>query len=600
MAAEDRGAAGVVKQKKPGPDAPAATADAEPLVGSKFSARWRIVMWIMVLLGIVLFTIILTTRTIMLSDVEAGANAQVEQEVEEFRRFAVEGIDPETGEPFDTSTRLFEVFLSRQIPEDDEVIAGIVGDRVMQIDRGTGPEGLGADGLIADGELLRAVRDAGASSGILESEEYGRVHWGTVALTGDPDSDHLVVAAFTSAAREGVHHQVRIISVVAVGGLLLTLLIAWLVAGQILAPVREVRRVAARIQDTDLSQRVPVTGRDDIAELALTFNGMLDRLETSYATQRRFIDDAGHELRTPITVIRGQLELLEGASGEERERSIRLATTELDRMSRIVSELLTLARAERSDFVVPEATDVADLTLELESKAQALGDREWLVEEIAESTAVIDPEKIMQAMLQIASNAVDHTEEGSAIRIGSRVTGSGDQRLLRLWITDSGPGLSAYDARHVFDRFSRGTGGGAKRNKGGAGLGLSIVKAIADAHRGSAWVTSKEVEGATFGLELPAGPAPATPRDAGDAGGAGASPGESWAIDPGSENRTRPDDPDPPTNPFPPVNPDAAQNAGPDSAPGATEPTTTGPAGNPNTTDPTTSNPTTTDPKEPS
>ena len=116
-------------------------------------------------------------------------------------------------------------------------------------------------------------------------------------------------------------------------------------------------------------------------------------------------------------------------------------------------------------------------------------------------------------------------------------------------------------------------------------------------------MTSKEGEGATFGLELPAGPAPATPRDAGDAGdagGAGASPGESWAIDPGSENRTRPDDPDPPTNPFPPVNPDAAQNAGPDSAPGATEPTTSGPAGNPNTTDPTTSNPTTTDPKEPS
>lgn len=578
MAAEDRGAAGVVKQKKPGPDAPAATADAEPLVGSKFSARWRIVMWIMVLLGIVLFTIILTTRTIMLSDVEAGANAQVEQEVEEFRRFAVEGIDPETGEPFDTSTRLFEVFLSRQIPEDDEVIAGIVGDRVMQIDRGTGPEGLGADGLIADGELLRAVRDAGASSGILESEEYGRVHWGTVALTGDPDSDHLVVAAFTSAAREGVHHQVRIISVVAVGGLLLTLLIAWLVAGQILAPVREVRRVAARIQDTDLSQRVPVTGRDDIAELALTFNGMLDRLETSYATQRRFIDDAGHELRTPITVIRGQLELLEGASGEERERSIRLATTELDRMSRIVSELLTLARAERSDFVVPEATDVADLTLELESKAQALGDREWLVEEIAESTAVIDPEKIMQAMLQIASNAVDHTEEGSAIRIGSRITGSGDQRLLRLWITDAGPGLSAYDARHVFDRFSRGSAG-SKRNKGGAGLGLSIVKAIADAHRGSAWVTSKEGEGATFGLELPAGPESTSLDDgAGVSGGTAAT--ETWAVDPetwgpapapekpGGRGVAKHDDANPPTNPFPPIDPGtAARTADPKEKP---------------------------------
>ncbi|MFD5869179.1 sensor histidine kinase [Corynebacterium sp. NPDC060344] len=584
MAGEKRGARGVVKQKDREPREPresrepATTGGAEPLVGSKFSARWRIVMWIMVLLGIVLFTIILTTRTIMLADVEASANAQVEQEAEEFRRFAVEGIDPATGEPFDTSTRLFEVFLSRQIPENDEIIAGVVDDRVMQIERGTGPEGMAGDGPMSGGELLRAVRETDAASGILESDEHGRVHWGRVALTGGADADHLVVAAFTAGAREGVHHQVRVISMVAVGGLLLTLLIAWLVAGQILAPVREVRRVAARIQDTDLSQRVPVTGRDDIAELALTFNGMLDRLETSYATQRRFIDDAGHELRTPITVIRGQLELLEGASGEERERSIRLATTELDRMSRIVSELLTLARAERSDFVVPEPTDVADLTLDLESKAQALGDREWLVEEIAETTAAIDPERIMQAMLQIASNAVDHTEEGSAIRIGSRVTGSGDRRLLRLWITDSGPGLSSYDARHVFDRFSRGSAG-SKRNKGGAGLGLSIVKAIADAHRGSAWVTSAEGEGATFGLELPAGPEPA-PRDD-DAGAANATAAtETWGVDPetwgpapepdetGGRDVAKHDDANPPTNPFPPIDPGtAARTANPKETP---------------------------------
>ncbi|WP_295628630.1 cell wall metabolism sensor histidine kinase WalK [uncultured Corynebacterium sp.] len=567
-----------------------ATTETPPLVGSKLSARWRIVTWIMVLLGIVLFTIILTTRTIMLSEVEEGANRQVEQEAEEFRRFAVEGVDPETGEPFTSSTRLFEVFLSRQIPEDDEIIAGIVGDRVLQIERGSGPAGIGADGLTADGELLAAIAESGDASGILESDAYGRVHWGRVALTGGAESDHLVVAAFTSAAREGVHHQVRIISGVAAGGLVLTLLIAWLVAGQILAPVREVRRVAARIQDTDLSRRVPVTGRDDIAELASTFNGMLDRLETSYSTQRRFIDDAGHELRTPITVIRGQLELLEGASGEERERSIRLATTELDRMSRIVSELLTLARAERSDFVVPAPVDVADLTLELESKAQALGDREWLVEEIAETSAVVDAERVTQAMLQIASNAVDHTAEGSAIRIGSRVTGQGDERLLRLWITDDGPGLSIHDANHVFDRFSRGSAG-AKRNKGGAGLGLSIVKAIADAHRGSAWVTSKEGEGATFGLELPAGAEPPSPPDV---GAESTEPTESWEVDPapGSADpapadpapkpadpattdpapadpapsspaprprtspRTRTDDSDPPTNPFPPVTAD--------------------------------------------
>lgn len=477
-----------------------------PLIGSTVTARWRIVIWIMVLLSLVLLTTILTTRTILLSGVHHGANSQVEQEIEEFRTFAQEGLDPSTSQPFDSSARLFGVFLSRQIPEDNEVIAGIVGDQVLQIDRGDGPAGLGPEGLRASGELLRTVTESTAPAGILDSDTYGRVHWGRVLLQDGTDSDYLVVAAFTSEAESRVHSQVRVISLVAVGGLALTVIIAWLVAGQILAPVREVRQVAARIQDTDLSQRVPVRGRDDIAELALTFNSMLDRLESSYATQRRFIDDASHELRTPITVVRGQLELLDSATGEERERSLRLATTELDRMSRIVSELLTLARAERSDFVIPAPTDIADLTLEIESKAHALGERDWLVADIAEETVVLDQERIVQAMLQYASNAVDHTEDGSRIMLGSHIHDTSQGRILRLWISDQGPGLSADQAEQIFDRFSRGSAG-SDRNRGGAGLGLSIVTAIANAHHGSAWVNSQPGAGATFGLDIPIHPA---------------------------------------------------------------------------------------------
>ena len=160
-------------------------------------------------------------------------------------------------------------------------------------------------------------------------------------------------------------------------------------------------------------------GRDEIGALAETFNEMLDRIESAYTTQRQFVDDAGHELRTPITVVRGHLELLPD-DPEERAKTLALVDSELVRMGRIVSDLLMLAKAEQPDFVVGRSVDVAALVLDIESKVQALGDRRWLLMEVAEGHAVLDPERVTQAILQLASNAVAHTEDGSTIRLGSR------------------------------------------------------------------------------------------------------------------------------------------------------------------------------------
>src|SRR5690606_32526730 len=156
----------------------------------------------------------------------------------------------------------------------------------------------------------------------------------------------LIVAVFTTEQRAKVADTARTIGLVAIGGLGLTAIIGWVVAGQILAPIRQVREVAAAIGEKDLTSRVPVHGRDDIAALAQTFNSMLDRLEHAYTTQQRFVDDAGHELRTPITVIRGHLELMDLGHADDatREETIRLVEDELDRMARIVTDLLVLAK----------------------------------------------------------------------------------------------------------------------------------------------------------------------------------------------------------------------------------------------------------------
>jgi len=319
-------------------------------------------------------------------------------------------------------------------------------------------------------------------------------------FTGGGQDGAVLIVQFTAEPRAQVDRSFGAIAWVALIGVLLSSGVAWLVAGQILAPVREVYRVARDIGEHDLTARVPVEGSDDIAAVATTFNQMLDRLEAVHATQQRFVDDAGHELRTPITIVRGHLELL-SEDPEERAATLRLVSEELDRMSRIVTDLLVLARAEQPDFVRLAACDIATLTLDIEAKAQMLGDRRWQLMEVAEGVVPLDPQRVTQAVLQLAANAVQVTEDGDTIRIGSRFEGHGPERRLRLWVQDTGPGVAPADAERIFDRFTRGDSAGARR---GSGLGLAIVRAITDGHGGSAWVDSVLGEGATFGIDVPA------------------------------------------------------------------------------------------------
>jgi two-component system, OmpR family, sensor kinase len=273
--------------------------------------------------------------------------------------------------------------------------------------------------------------------------------------------------------------------------------VAWLVAGQILAPVRTVRLAAARISEQDLTRRIPVHGRDDISALAEQFNAMLDRLEQAFRTQREFLDDASHELRTPITIVRGHLEVM-GDDPAERAEVVRLCTDELDRMSRIVEDLLLLARARRPDFLRPQWVSLPELTSDIDAKVRAIGDRRWVLDSVGEGEVWLDPQRVTQALVQLAQNAVQHTKVGDTIRLGSTLFDG----VVSLWITDEGPGIAPSDLERIFGRFVQGVDGRA--DQGGAGLGLSIVRAIAEAHHGKVQVMSTPDEGTTVGIELPA------------------------------------------------------------------------------------------------
>jgi signal transduction histidine kinase len=232
-----------------------------------------------------------------------------------------------------------------------------------------------------------------------------------------------------------------------------------------------------------------------VAQLASTFNDMLDRLERAFAAQRRFVDDASHELKTPLTIVRGNLELLDD-DPEERARTLAAVSDELDRMGRIVDDLLLLAKHEQPDFLALTTVDLSTLTDELHAKAKALAPRQWVVDGRAKGRIVADRQRLTQALIQLAENAARFSKEGDVIALGSKISA----REARLWVRDTGPGIPLVEQTEIFARFRRGS---SHKRTEGAGLGLAIVKAIAEAHHGRVVLESAPGSGSTFTIVLP-------------------------------------------------------------------------------------------------
>jgi len=235
-----------------------------------------------------------------------------------------------------------------------------------------------------------------------------------------------------------------------------------------------------------------------VSEIAGAFNEMLARLEGAFDTQKRFLHDTSHELRTPLTVIRGHVELLELDTTEaDRQATIDLVTDEIDRMSRIVNDLFLLAMSERPDFLHVEAVDLREIVVDAHQKVTALGVRDWQVAAPSPVRVVADSQRLTQAITQLAANAVKYTDEDDTIRIGATARDG----MAMVWVEDSGPGVSPEDAERIFERF--GTAGQAREPNGGAGLGLAIVQAIAEAHGGSVRLRSSPGNGARFEIAIP-------------------------------------------------------------------------------------------------
>jgi two-component system OmpR family sensor kinase len=464
------------------------------------STRLRILLWCTFLVAIALAASVVATRVVLFQNLASETDADLAHEFVELGLGSPLAAAPAAmhGMP-ENEAQLLAAF-GRANPSHMQELVAISDGKVLATSPSPPRHKVASDPALL--HTWAAVR----------APTYGTVQTlsGTVRYLAAPfgpapggtragGRDVVVAISFVDRERGDVTATVRTASIVGLLALAAAIAIAWLIAGRILAPVRQLERAARTVTESDLSHRLEVNGDDELARLAGDFNAMLDRVESAFRTQRQFIDDAGHELRTPLTVIRGHLELL-GDDPEERREVQAIITDELDRMSRMVNDLLVLAGAERPDFLQTAPVDVGQLTGEVQEKARFLADRQWLDGGHADKVTLVDRQRLTQAWMQLAQNATQHTSEGDQIAIGSWCSDD----YLDLWVGDSGPGIPADERDGLFEGFSRGAH--ARRSGEHFGLGLPIVRAIAVAHGGMVTVGGNVLGGALFTIRIPVTP----------------------------------------------------------------------------------------------
>lgn len=312
------------------------------------------------------------------------------------------------------------------------------------------------------------------------------------------------VSEIEAAVNFNTLENLRRYSLFALGGLFIASLgIGWVLSGRVLRPVGAIARTAREIQATDLSRRIQLSGpRDELRDLADTIDSMLDRLDEAFQAQRQLIDDASHELRSPLAIIRTNLDASltpEEATPEERERAVAVVDRATTRMSRLVEDLLATARRD--------AHGLSDADVELTAVAREAGEESFITArglhlhyELPDELHLIgDADGLRRAVGNLLSNAVRLAPDASTVTVA---TGR-KESWLWLAVADQGPGIAAADLPRVFDRFWRGEQP-ARSQQRRTGLGLAIVRQIVESHGGQVAVFSELGKGSTFVLWLPA------------------------------------------------------------------------------------------------
>jgi len=341
------------------------------------------------------------------------------------------------------------------------------------------------------------------------------------------EKDHTMrivqVASSLEAVEDTMNTLLLILIITVPSALIMASLGGQFLAHKALKPVNQITQTARMITSQNLNQRIPPPKvKDEIARLAETFNEMITRLDQSFRQIKQFSSDASHELKTPLTILRGEVEvtLRKERTFSEYQRILRSNLEEVDRMTQIVDDLLLLSRADNGEIQLSQKEmDLSEILRELTvqthilARSKNLSLQTFLPEE---RVAILgDPLRIRELLLNLIENAIKYTEEGGGITIHlskDGVTSSGkdaEERLevkknglAEIKVTDTGIGIAKEDQGRIFDRFFR-VDKARSREQGGSGLGLSICKWIVEAHQGKISVESEIGRGSSFIVQLP-------------------------------------------------------------------------------------------------
>jgi len=428
------------------------------------------------------------------AEVESTMDAGLWSRVEAFYTLA-DGPDPATGLGWKEPADLVRAGVQNAAASETTSAVGFVGGEARFVPASASHLPLEDDSVFLEQAGTTNSGEVEIVTIATASADYRSV---SIPVRGDDGSTDAVFTVATDHGErmEELREIVGGYAVAAVLALVLIAAVAWVAVGRLLVPIRLLDEAARDISESDLSRRIPIVGNDDLARLSETVNAMLERIERAFAAQRNLLDDAGHELRTPLAVMRTSLDLLEPRDSAQVEQTQAMMQDEVAMMSRLVDDLVVLAKADRPEFVDKSDFDLGPLTDAVAQRAKALSAHEWRLGERADCVVHGDAQRLQQAWMQLIANAVKFSDEHTPITIGSVVEG----QWARLWVSDEGRGIAPEDHDRVLERFQR-----VGDDSDGAGLGLPIVSAIALAHGGRVELQSEVGQGSTFAIIIPVG-----------------------------------------------------------------------------------------------
>lgn len=341
-----------------------------------------------------------------------------------------------------------------------------------------------------------------SSKGVLNILSQDKLRWRVFVLPFR--SGYIVALTPLDRLDSSVRTLRGVLSLLWLVGMITTLLGLWLVTSRALIPVTHMIHTASTITSSqNFSQRVDTPSqRDELFELARTFNQMMSSLESAYRIQQRFVADASHEMRAPLTVIQGNLELINrqhDMSESEKREALSETKREAERLARLVGDLLTLARADAGLSIKWQPVDLDSVVLDTFQAARKLSrGQELSLNPFAPATVEGDEDRLRQLLLILVDNALKYTSPDGKVILGLRC----DEDTAIITVQDNGQGLASDDAPHVFERFFR-ADPARSRNPGGTGLGLSIAQWIVEQHKGAIHLQSELSKGTSITIRLP-------------------------------------------------------------------------------------------------